>query len=349
MKKNWEQYKDEVLQDYENQAKKNGRGDREAFLKITAKKYKINETTVWNRICSLRKKRKAEQLKKIKEEKFDLGKFGIFSREEMIKQIDRMEKHNKKVNGKLRGDWINFLNQLRSTITKENGFDVKQAAKIDKILQDYNLMKLSQTKAKEVANNLPSYINDIPELGPKPNISQIIKNEPRRYEIINHELRNNKQELLDVNKALWEMIDPYKLVRFCNKQLELQQKRKSLGGMKLIFKTLSQIFNQKEDTISARYYSTRKNSSIKLTKIDTLENELSRYSGTIIMLEDKISNLEKEKFSIQEHTQAISKEYFLLENENKELQITLNKLKQNPLVKLSLLIESIIESIKERL
>ena len=202
-------------------------------------------------------------------------------------------------------------------------------------------------KAKEEANSLPTnYIDDTPEISPK---SQMIKNEPRRYEIINHELRDNGQKLLDVNKALWEMIDPHKLVGFCNKQLELQQRRKCSGGMRIIFKTLAQIFNQKENTVSVRYYSTRKNSSIKLTKIDILENELSRHSGTIMMLEDKISNLEKEKSSIQEHTHSILKEYSLLKNENKELQITLNKLKQNPLVKLSLLIESIVESIKERL
>jgi len=200
--------------------------------------------------------------------------------------------------------------------------------------------KETVNKVKEVANSLPSYINDVS----KSEKSQSLPN-LRKYEIINHELRDKNQNLLNINKALWEMIDPYKLVKFCNTQLELQKRRKCNGGFNIIFKTLAEIFDQKQDTISSRFYVTRRQQKdgknakeIENQILLDKDNQINELQNTIIILTTDNNDLKKE---IKDLEFSLAKEI-----NNRQIESELNSLKNRPLVKLSLFIKNIEQFFK---
>ena len=143
----------------------------------------------------------------------------------------------------------------------------------------------------------------------------------RPYEFFISDFRDDKQQLLDVNKAMYNMIDSQKFVRFCDKQVQLQQKRKASGGINLVFKRLSELYNQKYATISSRYY----NSKARKNKTE----------DKIQILEDKVSELMIENSRLIDEVKSSTLDYQRF-----------NQLKQRQLVKLSLFIESIINYIK---
>lgn len=180
------------------------------------------------------------------------------------------------------------------------------------------------------------------ELNSKP---QIPTGEYKRYSMINHELRDKNQKLLNINKALWEMIDPHKLVKFCNTQLELQKRRKCTGGFNIIFKTLAEVFDQKQDTVSSRFYVTRKqmidNKNTKAGENQILldkDKQINELQNTIIILTTDNNDLKKE---IKDLEFSLAKEI-----NNKTLESELNSLKNRPLVKISLFIKNIEQFFK---
>lgn len=150
----------------------------------------------------------------------------------------------------------------------------------------------------------------------------------RPYEFFISDFRDDRQQLLDVNKAMYSMIDSQKFVRFCDKQVQLQRKRKASGGINLIFKRLSELYNQKYATISSRYYNSKARKNKAENKTQTLKDKIQ-------ILEDKVSGLMIENGRLIDEVHS-----FVLDYQR------FNQLKQRPLVKLSLFIESIINSIK---
>lgn len=92
------------------------------------------------------------------------------------------------------------------------------------------------------------------------------------YRFVINEFRDDKQKLLNINKALYEMIDPNKLAKFCDSQLKLQKRRQASGGFNLIVKRLAELFDQKESTIASRYYSAKNRVKNKSTR----ENPLNK-------------------------------------------------------------------------
>ena len=129
-----------------------------------------------------------------------------------------------------------------------------------------------------------------------------------------------------MSKALYSMIDPNKFVRFCDKQLQLQHKRKATGGIGLIFKRLSELFNQNYYTISSRYYNTKARKNKAENKTQTLKD-----------FEDLVSELMIENSRLIDEVKSLTSDYQRF-----------NQLKQRPLVKLSLFIESVYNFIKRR-
>lgn len=204
----------------------------------------------------------------------------------------------------------------------------------------YNYLSKQRKREKETATIVPR-----DELNSKP---QIPTGEYKRYLMINHELRDKKQKLLNINKALWEMIDPHKLVKFCNTQLELQKRRKCTGGFNIIFKTLAEVFDQKQDTISSRFYVTRKqmidNKNAKAEENQILldkDNQINELQNTIIILTTDNNDLKKE---IKDLEFSLAKEI-----NNKTLESELNSLKNRPLVKISLFIKNIEQFFKREI
>lgn len=322
MSKDWEQYKEEVLKDYESHPIE--KGDREAFLKIIAKKYKVKETTVWNRICSLRKKRKAQQLKFFS---FNLGKFGNYSREGVINEINKLEKHYNKVKGKLRGDWPYLLDQLYLVVTEANNFNKKEINKIEKFYKDYNNQFQPVTKELQQAKAA----------------AQLTQDDNKRKNI--HPIKVTSNILLDENgKSLEfkpiELVDNNKLLTFCNTQYKRRKKIKKNGGMRRIHQALAELLNTTEATVCTRYYETKRNVNQQkniqtckdkmyknaLEENDLIKSQLSEAQSRIITLQEERNKLQKEILDLR-----MSEGKYV--QQTNELTKLIEKLKRNPIVK----------------
>ena len=188
---------------------------------------------------------------------------------------------------------------------------------------NYLISKQRKLEARKKAtihvDGAKSYLDDYVVSSVQDNRINVTFKKP--YEFFISDFRDDKQQLLDINKAMYNMIDSQKFVKFCDKQVQLQQKRKASGGINLIFKRLSELYNQKYATISSRYY----NSKARKNKA---ENKIQ-------ILEDKVSELMIENSRLIDEVKSSTLDYQRF-----------NQLKQRPLVKLSLFIESIINSIK---
>jgi len=250
---------------------------------------------------------------------------------DLLKEVEKRQSKNR---------WLTKMDIFRALSKK-----YKNILTPDQFNFRYNyLIDKKKKLAIKHITNLPPIVNDDITICKN---QEVVEVKFKPYNFIISEFRDDKQQLLNVNQALYNMIDNKKLVKFCDKQLQLQKKRKASGGLSIIFKRLAELFNQKESTISSRYYLAKKNLNKENSKIDVLNGELSRHLGTIVMLEDKISTQEKQNTSLEESYNSLMKNYRVLENESKDTLLTLNKLKQKPLVKLSLLIDNVINSIKE--
>ena len=153
--------------------------------------------------------------------------------------------------------------------------------------------------------------------------------------IITNEFRDNNQKLLNVNKALYNMIDPQKLVKFCDKQLKLQKSRKGVGGLKTLFDAMGRILHQKSQTIAGRYYSTKKNG-------DFDRNEISKYQEIIVTLTDNIHIYRNRISQLEENYKNSQETIIELNKLLKEKEETIVQLNNSPLIRIHHFIKSII-------
>ena len=224
---------------------------------------------------------------------------------------------------------------------------IQQERKRLKIKQSNEHRHCSGRVPEQIVNSLPSItLSEVKCIVPDI-VSDKVEIGLKANKIINHELRDKKQNLLNVNKALWEMINPSKLVTFCDTQLGLQKKRKGLGGLNIIFKTLANIFDQKSQTVASRYYVAKRDKKSQLSQIEKLQVEVSHYKGTLIVLETQLKECEKKNLELRENYSRSGKDWQKLNQKYNELENDYLKLKRRPLVKLSLFIDSIVAFFRE--
>ena len=220
------------------------------------------------------------------------------------------------------------------------------------VQQERKRLKIKQANEHKHCSGRVSeeIMNSIPRIAPtelkyvEPGKVEISVKRPER---IDHELRDKNQKLLNIDKAIWEIIDPSKLVTFCDKQLELQKKRKGTGGLNIIFKTLASIFDQKLQTVASRYYVAKRDKKSQLSQIEKLQDEVSHYKGTLIVLETQLKECEKKNLELRENYSRSGKDWQKLNQKYNELENDYLKLKRRPLVKLSLFIDSIVAFFRE--
>ena len=231
------------------------------------------------------------------------------SKDSKLTKMDIFRKLSKKYKKILTPDQFNF--RYNYLISKQRKLEARRKSAVHVHVQPVDIEDIKK-HLKPVDYVVSSAEDNRVEVSFKP------------YKFVIGDFRDDKQQLLDINKAMYSMIDSQKFVRFCDKQVQLQRKRKASGGINLVFKRLSELYNQKYATISSRYYNSKARKNKAENKIQTLED-----------LEDKVSELMIENSRLIDEVKSLTSDYQRF-----------NQLKQRPLIKLSLFIESIINSIK---
>lgn len=177
---------------------------------------------------------------------------------DLLKEVEKRQKRNPKIT---KMDIFRFLSKKYNRILTPDQFNFR-----------YNYLISKQRKEAIKKVQLPKDIltSNIVVTSAVPDQEVQIAFKPYRFVI--NEFRDDKQKLLNINKALYEMIDPNKLAKFCDSQLKLQKRRQASGGFNLIVKRLAELFDQKESTIASRYYSAKNRVKNKSTR----ENPLNK-------------------------------------------------------------------------
>lgn len=226
-------------------------------------------------------------------------------------------------------------NRTKMSIFKEISKKYNKILTPDQISFRYNYLIRRQRKLiKQIATgNLPSYIKDIG------NISELkIQSETPeesilgtyRYRFTINEFRENNQQILNTNRALYEMIDPYKLVKFIDQQQSLSIRRKGKLTVAHICRKLGQIFDISGSKIEARYYKARK-------EFKELSDSMNDAKLINSKLPSEIYTKWSEQFKLSESHPLIN----ILSNKIDRLDNKIEELTKRPLVKLSNLISTI--------
>ena len=322
------------------------KNDRPRFLQKYSRKTGLSESTIWNRICYLRKNLSQQEIinKRIIAEENDpqVPQTLFYVKElnrhltvtQIKKQRARIERQKKKT-PKLSILW-EMLDKEISKIEKSSLY--KQAEKqveglneeIDKFTQrqkDY-----TEKQIKETAKQLNISLKE--KKSTSMNLTQHEVTDKRNAIKITSYVLLDKNGRGGLEFKPFDLVDTQKLVKFCDEQLKMRKENNLKGGMRIVHRALADLMNTTEDAVSARYYEGRRQKDKKADETIYRIKELEKQIITLTEKSDKqLKDKEEENKFLRYEMNKAREEVEEKRNKTNELLVLIEKLKRNPIVK----------------
>lgn len=323
--------------------------DRPGFLQKYSRKTGLSKSTIWNRICYLRKNLSQQEIinKRTTAEENDpqvpqtlfyvkeLNKHLTIT--QIKKQRARIERQKKKTS-KLSILW-EMLDKEISKIEKSSLY--KQAEKqveglneeIDKFTQrqkDY-----TEKQVKETAKQLNIPLKE--KKSTSMNLTQHEVTDKRNAIKITSWVLLDKNGKEGLEFKPFDLVDTQKLIKFCDEQLKIRKEKGLKGGMRIIHRALADLMNTTEDAVSARYYEGRRRKDEQKEIAQAVADKIKEKYDELLQEKEKydkqLKDKEEENRFLRHEMNKAREEVEEKRNKTNELLVLIEKLKRNPIVK----------------